>query len=521
MQILERAETVTLERELVLRRVDGALALELPRAEPFVLAFEAFTLARGELLALGELGDGALERDLACGGVGVFAFEPLALAGELVAARAALVAALRDPVEARSERGGARRELPRALSDLEHLGARARLLGLERGECFGLLERVRFTRALVHAELLDLDRDLRFFGAELARLAERALELEVAAHQAMVEVGEPLLGLLDLGLQRAHLVVGVERRACGFVRARLDSGGLRAFRVEHGLRVAELGALLVQVLTRAFIAFFGYFPRHRELEVLVRRVEQHEILELATVVEEALGLRHLTLERCAVAIDLRDDVGHAQKVLARELHLALRHLAALLVLGDAGGLVDEHAPVLRTRAHDLTDAPLLDDRVRLGADAGAEEELGHVAQAHLGLVDEVLARPVAEEAAGHADLRVVAELEREGGGVFGVRVVEGDGHLREPVRPARLRAVEDHVLHRLAAQVLRALLAEAPPNGVHDVRLAAAVRADDADDVVVEVDRGTVHERFETRDLELLDVHRCKIPRAGAWSLWL
>ena len=269
----------------------------------------------------------------------------------------------------------------------------------------------------------------------------------------------------------------------------------------NGFRVAELGARFGGRLALDDVAVALDVLRHRELEELVRRVEQHEVFELAPVLDEALGFCGLALERSAILVDFRDDVVHAQQVLPREIHLALGELSPLLVLGDAGCLVDEQAAIFRTRADDLADASLLDDRVGLRADAGAEEKIGHVAQANLGLVDEVLARAVAEQAARHRDVRVVAELGRKRVRVILVRVVEGDGHLGETVRPARLGAVEEHVLHRPAAQVPRALLAEAPADGIDDVRLAAPVRADDGDHVVVEVDDRPVDERLEPRDL--------------------
>ena len=62
--------------------------------------------------------------------------------------------------------------------------------------------------------------------------------------------------------------------------------------------------------------------------------------------------------------------------------------------------------------HDLADPALLDDRVGLGADAGAEEEVGDVAQAARRLVDEVLRGAVAEQAARDRDLGVAREVER-------------------------------------------------------------------------------------------------------------
>src|SRR5690606_4151747 len=136
-----------------------------------------------------------------------------------------------------------------------------------------------------------------------------------------------------------------------------------------------------------------------ELEQAMGGVVEHEIVELSPIFQEALGLGDLTLERGPRAIDLRDDVVDAQQVLARQLHLPFGLLASLPVLGDAGRLLDEEAPILGTCADDLPDPALLDDGVRLRADARAEEELGHVAEADLRFVDEVFARAVAEKTA--------------------------------------------------------------------------------------------------------------------------
>ena len=120
------------------------------------------------------------------------------------------------------------------------------------------------------------------------------------------------------------------------------------------------------------------------------------------------------------------------------------------------------------------------------------------------LVDEVVAVAGAVEPARDGDLGVVLVLE---GHVVRRVVLEGERDLGEVVRRARLAAAEDDVFHRAAAEVPRALLAHAPADGVDDVRLAAAVRADDAQDVVVEVEDGAVDERLEADELELLDLH--------------
>ena len=108
------------------------------------------------------------------------------------------------------------------------------------------------------------------------------------------------------------------------------------------------------------------------------------------------------------------------------------------------------------------------------------------------------------QAARDGDLGVLLVLERQ---LRRVVVLEGERHLGEVVRRPRVAAAEDDVLHRPAAEVPRALLAHAPADRVDDVRLAAPVRADDAEDVVVEVQDGAVDERLEADQLELLDLH--------------
>ena len=118
------------------------------------------------------------------------------------------------------------------------------------------------------------------------------------------------------------------------------------------------------------------------------------------------------------------------------------------------------------------------------------------------LVDEVLAFAAAVEAAGHGDLGIVEVGEHVGG------IIEGERHLAERLALARLRAVEDDVLHIGAAHGLGRLLAEHPADGVGNVALAAAVRPHDTGDAVVEFDLGFVGKRLETVEFYLFEMHR-------------
>ena len=352
------------------------------------------------------------------------------------------------------------------------------------------------------------DRDVGGDGVALARehrallldLAQLRLGLRLAAAQRL----DAVLGAHDRGLLGANLVVGGERGRVGLLELLLGGVRLETRALELGLARGEARLRVVGLERQAIdLALLEDDPAAK-LEELVRSVVELEVLELAAIGDVALGLGRLALERAEVSLDLRDDVADAQQVLLRHLHLPLGLLLPALELRDAGGLLDEEAAVLRLRADDEADLALLDDRVGLRPDARSEEEVGDVLQADGRLVDQVLAVAVAMEATRDRDVGVVLVFERD---VRRVVVLERERDLGEVGRRSRLGAAEDDVLHAAAAEVLRALLAHRPANRVDDVRLAAAVRADDAHDLVVEIDHGPVDERLEAAELETLDLH--------------
>jgi hypothetical protein len=185
------------------------------------------------------------------------------------------------------------------------------------------------------------------------------------------------------------------------------------------------------------------------------------------------------------------------------IHLALGLLLVRLELGNARRLLDEVTPLFGLGRDDESDAALLDDRVGLGAHARAQEERRDVHQADRGLVDQVGAVAIAIEPTGDRDLRIVAVLDRH----RSVVVLEGERHFGEAVGTTHLRAVEDDVVHVLAAQMLGGLLAHGPAHRVDDVGLPAAIGADDAGHVVVEANHGSVHKGLEPADLEAFELH--------------
>jgi hypothetical protein len=267
-------------------------------------------------------------------------------------------------------------------------------------------------------------------------------------------------------------------------------------RGEPGLepRKLRLGDLLllhgrVQICTRDPGLLVGGEPSPGGREDLAA-------FQLAAQLAELLGLLRGPFERrgsAAASPTMSEGEGGSAPSTPR--------LAARLACGapfrHPGRFLEDRPAVLRPRAHDEPDAALLDDGVRPGADARAEEQLGDVEQPAGGLVDLVAALAGAEEPARDGDLAEARVLRGDEAAV----VLEGERHLRHPRGRAGLAAAEDHVFHGAAAQVLRALLAHCPADGVDHVRLAAAVRPDDAGDAVVEGEDHPVGERLEAGDL--------------------
>src|SRR5262245_1273171 len=84
-------------------------------------------------------------------------------------------------------------------------------------------------------------------------------------------------------------------------------------------------------------------------------------------------------------------------------------------------------------------------------------------------------------------------------------------------RRAIARALEDHILHLAAAQVLHALFAQNPGDRIRDIALSAAVRPDNAGYAITsEAKVSMVREGLESRDFEALKLeHRCPSFDAG------
>ena len=208
----------------------------------------------------------------------------------------------------------------------------------------------------------------------------------------------------------------------------------------------------------------------------------------------------LALERPQPRARLALDVERAVEVVLRALELELRAAPPLAVLAEPGRLLDQQPPVARLRRDDLRHPALGHDRVHLLAEAGVAQQLDHVGEAAAGAVDPVLALPRPVEPAHDRQLGQ-RQVDRA------VPVVEHHLDLGLGARLDAVRAREDHVLHRLAADRDRRLLAERPQHRVGDVRLARPVRPDDHRDARGEVEPRAVRERLEALQADRPQVH--------------
>ena len=297
-------------------------------------------------------------------------------------------------------------------------------------------------------------RELANLGAHLLPALEQALDLALELLRGLPEIGQAILALLYGGPRRCL--------ACG----KLGNGHAPLF-------------------------FFPPQPRHFLDEGLVGRGEpgvvrgEHGEVELLPLLVQRLVLLRLaglTLERADLALHLVHDITDALKVLAGRVELSLGLASLLLVARHSRRFLDEDAPLPGLGGEDVIQTVLVHEGVSLGIDAGAGEEILDVAKPAHAFVEQVFALSGAIKAAGHAHLapRYVETPV----------IVEDETDFSQSHRLPGRRAVEDHVFHLLSAESLGALLAESPANGVRDVGLAAAVRADDAGNAGEDLDLG-------------------------------
>ena len=340
------------------------------------------------------------------------------------------------------------------------------------------------------------------------------------------------------GTVMAQVRFGFQARAFGFLQVilqlaqtllavldtLLDPGNVTAHRIEAALHQIEAFGQLMVTVTQALNAgvgitllghqcfktdFLGANNRfalaHLVIQCLPAQGRQLRLeLALFTLVFLILlGGLGLAVQAFELALQLFAQVGQPGEVFVGAADTVFSLAAALLVFGDASRFFDKVAQVFGLGFDQLGDHALLDDRVAARAQASAKEDIGDIATATLGAVEEVTVLAVAGDFTTDGNFRVGCVFADQGAvGIIEYQFDTGLAH-----RLAAGGAVEDDVGHRLAAQVFRRALAHHPAHGVDDVRLAAAIGPHHRRHVAGEVDGGRVDEGFEPRQLDALEPH--------------
>ena len=218
----------------------------------------------------------------------------------------------------------------------------------------------------------------------------------------------------------------------------------------------------------------------------------------------AARLARLALQAVDLDVELLQHVVDAQQIVLRAFQPELRLVAARVEARNAGGLFEDEPARLRLGGDDLADLALAHQRRRARAGRGVGEQELHVARAHLAAVDAIGRALLALDAAGDFDRLGVVEW----GGRAAVRIVEQENDFRVVARGAPAGAAEDDVLHAGAAHVLERRLAHHPAQGFDQIRLAAAVRTDDAGQARLDLEIGGIAEALEAGQAQALEFHR-------------
>ena len=208
----------------------------------------------------------------------------------------------------------------------------------------------------------------------------------------------------------------------------------------------------------------------------------------------ALGGFGLALQLFYLAVELALQVGQPLQVFAGVFEAGFGFAAALFVFGYARGFFDIGAQFFRARFDDARNHALLNHGIAARAHAGAEEKVGDVAAAHGLVVDVVAGFALAGELALNRHFGVLPPCALQGAAV----VVEHQLHGGAGGGAAGGGAVENHVLHAFAAQLLGRGFAQHPAHGVDDIAFAAAVGADHGHQLAGHADGGGVDKGFET-----------------------
>src|SRR4030095_7904139 len=189
---------------------------------------------------------------------------------------------------------------------------------------------------------------------------------------------------------------------------------------------------------------------------------------------------------------------------------------ARMQAGDAGGFFEQRAAVGRLGGDDGADAAPAHHRGRMRAGRGIGEQQLHVLGAVIQPIDAISGTLAPLDLTADGQLFVFVELRRN----LAVGIVEEQRHLGDVARRPGAGAGKDDVVHLAAAHALGGGFAHHPAQRFDQVRLAAAVGADDARHAGLDHQVGLVDERLEAGEAELCELNQGGLnpPKLGYWA---
>src|SRR5256885_15205438 len=212
-----------------------------------------------------------------------------------------------------------------------------------------------------------------------------------------------------------------------------------------------------------------------------------------------LGRGRLQAELLSAGTELVENVARPSHVVIRFRQAVDGLLPLVAEPPHAGGLLDQLAAERRRRLDNEVDIVLRRHGIAVLAQTGAGQQRIDVLQSRARPVDQVLTLTRAIKAAGDLDF---IELNVEAL----VGVVDRQHHLGHADGGFSGAAGVDDVLHSLAAEPTRIPLAERQADGVDEIRLAAAVGADDRRDATAEGQLRAARKGLEPLQLQRLQV---------------
>ena len=268
-------------------------------------------------------------------------------------------------------------------------------------------------------------------------LLDHATTLMLGARDLATHVGQARHHVVALFLEQAHIGVNAADHVLHMAALLAQVAHKQALFLKHNLELLELALLFAHAVLRKLQlggAFLG-----AALQVVPLRLQRTQLVDgqhlrkLVRARGQLFVLARtidLTLQRSQLTGNFLIDVAGTRQVLVHRLNLFERTFLAALVLGDAGGLLDEGTALLGAALQNGIELALADDGMRILTQARIVQDVLNVHQAARARVDEVLAFARAIHTTGDGDLVKVD-------GQHMVRVIEHQSDLGDTHRLAR------------------------------------------------------------------------------------